>query len=67
MLLISTLSFVMSCGPLLRKLSCLQDQDHMHATYISYSYIGNTLKHASIHQKKYSTPTLGVDKKYALK
>ena len=57
MLLILVVSFVKSCWPLSRRLSCPK----IKITYISYSYTGNTLKHASIHQN-ISTPTLGVDK-----
>ena len=39
------IEFSQNLWPLLRNLSCSQDQDHIHSTYICYSYTGGTQKH----------------------
>jgi hypothetical protein len=52
------LSFVKSCWPLLRDLSCSQDQDHVHATYMCCFYTGSMQKHAFHPPQKCLTPIL---------
>ena len=49
--------FVKSCWPLLRDLSCSQDQDHIHTTYICCFYTGSTQKYA-IHFHQINNPCL---------
>jgi hypothetical protein len=59
MLLIPVSSFIKSYWPLLRMLSCPQDQDHVHPhkLFLYWEYVKPCL-----HPPKYSTPTLEVDK-----
>ena len=45
--------FGQTLWPLLRNLSCYQDQDHVHSTYICCSYTGSMQKMFSIHLKMF--------------
>jgi hypothetical protein len=61
MLLTPTLSFVKSCWQLLRKLSCPQDQDHVHPPIHAAPTLG--VRKDMLPSTKNSAPTQGVDKK----
>jgi hypothetical protein len=60
MLLVFVLSLVKSSWPLLRDLSCSQDQDHVHPHIYAAPTLG-VRKNMLLSIKKY-VPTLGVDK-----
>jgi hypothetical protein len=65
MLLISALSFVKSCWPLLRKLSCPKIKityTHIHKLFLHWKYAKTCIL-----STKNSAPTLGVDKKMFVK
>jgi len=62
MLLIPALSDVKSCWPLLRKLSCPQDQDHVHPHTHAAPTLGVRKNKLPFRTTKNSGPTLGVDK-----
>ena len=64
MLLVIALSFIKSCWPLLRKLSCFQDQDHEHPHIHAAPTLGVRKHMLLFRSTKNSTPTLGVDKKH---
>ena len=51
------IEFGQALWPLLRKLSCSQDQDHIHSTYICCSYTRSTQQHLSIHPKLFYSYT----------
>jgi hypothetical protein len=64
MLLVIVLSLVKSCWPLLRDLSCYQDQDHIHPHIYAAPTLGVCKN--MLPSTKNSAPTLGVDKKICL-
>ena len=51
------IEFGQTLWPLLRNLSCSQDQDHVHSTYICCSYTRSTQKHVFIHSKMFYSYT----------
>ena len=65
MLLVIELSLVKSCDPLLRDLSCSQDQDHVHPHIHAAPTLG-VCKNMPPSNKD-SAPTLGVDKNLSVR
>jgi len=64
MLLAIAMSFVKSCWPLLRKLSCPQDQDNVHPHRHVVPTLGVRKNMLPFRSTKNSAPTLEVDKKH---
>ena len=60
-MLVIVLSLVKSCWPLLRDLSCSQDQDHVHPHIHAAPTLG--VRKNMPPSTKNSAPTLGVDQK----